>query len=61
MLRSESANAAVRRKHPVNRAVGEHDDLVHQLGESSKLGNRRGKRRMPRIDLLGDEDDLGHV
>jgi hypothetical protein len=53
-------NAAVRWQHALDRAVGEHDDVVDELGKSSELRYRRGKRRMSRIDLLRDEDDLGH-
>ena len=57
VLRAEGAHAAVPGKHSRNRAVGEHDDVVHELGERSDL-HRGGERRMARIDLLCDEDDL---
>jgi hypothetical protein len=53
-------NAAVRGQYAVDRAVGEHDDFVDELGKGSEFRDRRGKRRVSRIDLLCDEDDLGH-
>jgi hypothetical protein len=54
-------NAAVRWQHAVDHAVGEHDDFVDELSKRSELGDRRSKRRMSWIDLLRDEDDLGHL
>ncbi len=58
--RPEGAHAAVLRKHALDRAVGEHDDLVDELRERADLRDRRGERRMARIDLLRDEDELRH-
>ena len=58
--RAEGAHAAVLRQHAVDRAVGEHDDLVDELRERADLRDRRRERRMARIDLLRDEDELRH-
>ena len=38
-------------------AVGEHDHLVDQRGERADLRHRGRERRVPRIDLLRDEDE----
>jgi hypothetical protein len=61
VARAKRANAAIRGEDVVDSAVREHDDLVDELGESAELGHRRCKRRMTRVDLLRDEDDLGHL
>jgi hypothetical protein len=58
---SECANAAIRGQNVLDGAVREHHDLVDELRKSTELGNGRGKRRVLRIDLLRDEDDLGHL
>ena len=58
--RAERPDAAVLRQHARNGAVREHDDLVDEGRERGDLGDGRRERRMPRIDLLGDEDDLRH-
>ena len=58
--RPEGAHAAVLRKNAFDRAVGEHHDLVDELRERADLRDRRGKRGMPGVDLLRDEDELGH-
>ena len=57
---SERADAAVVGKHARDGAVREHDDLVDECGERADLGHGRGERRMTRIDLLRDEDELAH-
>ena len=55
---AERPHAAVVRQHARNRAVREHDDLVDERRERGDLGHGRRERRVPRIDLLGDEDEL---
>ena len=57
---AEGAHAAVVRKHARNGAVGEHDDLVDERRKRGDLRHGRRERRMSRIDLLGDEDELRH-
>jgi hypothetical protein len=59
--RPERANAAIRGQNVLDGAVREHHDLVDELRKSTELGNGRGERRVLRIDLLRDEDDLGHL
>ena len=54
----ERAHAAVVGEHARDGAVGEHDDLVDECGERADLGHGRRERRMARIDLLRDEDEL---
>ncbi len=61
VARSERPHAAVVGQRARHGAVRDHDDLVHELGERSDLRDRGGKRRMARVDLLRDEDELGHV
>ena len=56
----ERAHAAVVGEHARDGAVGEHDDLVDKTCECADLGHRGRERRMARIDLLGDEDELRH-
>jgi hypothetical protein len=53
-------NAAVLGKNSGYDAVGEHDDLVDELGEGADLRHRGRERRMTRVDLLRDEDELRH-
>ena len=56
----EEANARVLRQDLVDRAVGEHDELVDSFGERPELRLGCGERGVGRIDLLGDEDQLAH-
>ena len=57
---AERAHAAVVGQHARDGAVGEHDDLVDERRERADLRHRRRERRVPRIDLLRDEDELRH-
>jgi len=59
--RSEGTDATVRRQSSGNGGVCEHDDLVEPLRERRDLRDRRRKRRMLRVDLLRDEDELAHA
>ena len=49
---------AVVGQHAGNGTVREHDDLVDETRERTDLRHRGRERRVPRVDLLGDEDEL---
>ncbi len=57
---SEGTDAAVRRQHALDRVVRENDDLVDELGQGADLRDGGRERGMRRVDLLRDEDELGH-
>jgi hypothetical protein len=57
---TEGADAAVLRQHAGDGAVSQDDDLVDEGRECGDLGDSRGERGMPGVDLLRDEEELSH-
>src|SRR5204862_3646614 len=57
----ERLDAAVGRQRLADDRVGQDDDLVHARRERPHLRHRRGERRVLRVDLLRDEDELRYA